>query len=249
MDLSALPRPLLVALDVDGTLAPIVDDPATARIPDETRRILRRLARRDDLVVALVTGRDLRMLERMAGRMPGMWRAVEHGARVIAPGERAHARPLTADERARLDAFASFVRESPGRLERKPRAVALHVRGLDEPTQSEWLARGAARASALGLAPRLGRAVLEAELGAPDGADGVAGVADKGRALAVIHARTGARAVFFAGDDLTDLPAITYAQKHGVGAFVESPERTPPTGVPTLASPAALGDLLATLSA
>ncbi|MAC25785.1 MAG: trehalose-phosphatase, partial [Myxococcales bacterium] len=39
--LRRLPRPLLVGLDVDGTLAPIVADPAAARIPEATQQLLR----------------------------------------------------------------------------------------------------------------------------------------------------------------------------------------------------------------
>lgn len=239
--LAVLGRPLLVALDVDGTLAPIVEDPRDARVPEETRRLLRQLARRDDVSVALITGRDLKSLGRIAGPMPRVWRAVEHGALVVAPGERPEPPTLTGDERGRLDAFADFVRKSPARLERKPRAVALHVRGFVESEQERWITLGEAKATELGLSPRRGRAVLEAELGEADQA------ADKGRALAEIHVRTGARAVFFAGDDLTDLPAIAHAQRHGLGVFIESAERTPPAGVPSLASTEALVTLLESL--
>ena len=31
--------------------------------------------------------------------------------------------------------------------------------------------------------------------------------------------------MFFAGDDVTDLPAIEFAAAHGVGAFVQSDEQ------------------------
>ena len=45
-----------ILLDVDGTLAPIVDRPEDARVPDDTRAVLRGLVARYGLVAA-VTGR------------------------------------------------------------------------------------------------------------------------------------------------------------------------------------------------
>ena len=42
---------------------------------------------------------------------------------------------------------------------------------------------------------------------------------------AEIFERSRAKSVFFAGDDLTDFPAIEFAAEHGVGAFVCSEEQ------------------------
>ena len=50
-----LERPLLLAFDVDGTLAPIVRDPDLARIPERTLSVLQALARAPTLVLALIT--------------------------------------------------------------------------------------------------------------------------------------------------------------------------------------------------
>jgi trehalose 6-phosphate phosphatase len=57
-------RPL-VAFDLDGTLAPIVDDPARARIPATTKRLLAALAADRGLVVAIVSARRERDLRRL----------------------------------------------------------------------------------------------------------------------------------------------------------------------------------------
>ncbi len=232
----ALPRSRLLAFDVDGTLAPIVPVPEEARVPAPTRRALRMLGERER--IAFVTGRDLAGLRRVLGSVPGAWRAVEHGGWIVPPGTRARRPPPTMEERARLAAFEAFVRATPGRLEKKPRAVALHVRGLDGALRDALLARAARRARRLGLHVRHGRAVLEAELSP----------GDKGEALAALQYRTGARAVFFAGDDLTDLPAIRYAQRHGLGVFVASAERRSPRGVPTVASVESFGEAVALLA-
>jgi len=54
---------VLIALDFDGTLAPIVPDPTIAAIPPETRTILTELARCPRCSVAVVSGRSLADLE------------------------------------------------------------------------------------------------------------------------------------------------------------------------------------------
>lgn len=211
---ATLPRPVLLGLDVDGTLARIVRDPSKARVPEGTQKLLRKLAKRDDYRVALITGRDLPALRRMA-RVPGAWRAVEHGARVVRPGERPKEAALSADEKARLEAFAAWAGRGPGHVERKARSVALHVRRLSPARAEERLEAAKKAARERGLLAREGRAVLEAELES----------GDKGVALAELHELTGAASVFFAGDDLTDLPAIRYAKSHGIGVFIKSEER------------------------
>lgn len=48
-----------LGLDFDGTLAPIVSDPAEARIPDETLRVLETLGSRPATTIAIISGRAL----------------------------------------------------------------------------------------------------------------------------------------------------------------------------------------------
>src|SRR5580658_1893191 len=57
-------RHLLLGLDFDGTLAPIVSHPEGAVMPEPTRSILRRLAARPDMTVAIVSGRAMPDLAR-----------------------------------------------------------------------------------------------------------------------------------------------------------------------------------------
>jgi len=237
---ATLPRPVLLGLDVDGTLARIVRNPADARVPDGTQKLLRKLAKRDDYRVALITGRDLTALRRMA-RVPGAWRAVEHGGLVVSPGERPRKRTLKADERAKLDAFATWAAKGPGHVEHKARSVALHVRRLAPKNAEARLDAAKQAARDAGLIPREGRAVLEAELE----------TGDKGVALAKLDEITGAKSVFFAGDDLTDMPAIRYAKDRGIGVFIKSEERPqrPKQASFAIDGPDALADFLASLVA
>jgi trehalose-phosphatase len=227
--LLTLERPLLLALDVDGTLSPIVRDPGLAEIPASTLSTLESLAKVHMVEVAIVTGRDLGSLSRME-QLEGVWRAVEHGALVLAPGQVPSKRGLTSAQHDALSRFRQWVEAHAGDafIEYKPQAIALHVRGIaeDDPARAErLLAEADEFAQGLGLHVRRGKALREAE----------AVVHDKGAALRELFERSGARSVFFAGDDLTDFPAIDFASAHGASAFVSSKEqRSAPSSPATL---------------
>lgn len=244
-----LERPLLIALDVDGTLSPIVRDPDLATIPEPTLRILAELARLPMLQLALVTGRDLSSLSRMEN-LQGIWRAVEHGAMVLSPNESPSPRELSTEKQAALDRFRRWIDEHAqgAFIEYKPQAIAVHVRAIaaEDPVRAERLLQDAdALAQSLGLHVRRGKALREAE----------AERHDKGSALREIFERSRAKSVFFVGDDLTDFPAIEFAIEQGIGAFVRSDEQrgTPSSSAAMLQSveetAALLSDLLQSLSA
>jgi trehalose 6-phosphate phosphatase len=193
-------RGLVAVFDVDGTLAPIAPTPADARVPPETRRALRRLARRGDTLVGIVSGRPIAQVARLVG--PGLWLAGLHGAVRRAPGGRVvH---LWSDEVARTGALlarslAASLREVPGVLiEPKGPVVAVHVRA----------ASPAGRARARNLVARSrpdrwslleGRRVFELR---PDGLPG------KGEAVQWIAAGRPGAAILYAGDDATDEDAF-----------------------------------------
>ncbi|MGD8317276.1 MAG: trehalose-phosphatase, partial [Myxococcales bacterium] len=219
-----LERPLLVALDVDGTLAPIVRDPDSAVIPPRTLSTLAALARVPELELALITGRDWASLHRME-QLEGIWRAVEHGAVILAPGQKPKERKLTPDQREALARFKAWADEhAPDAfVEHKPQAVALHVRPIverDPERADRLLERADELARSLGLHVRRGKALREAE----------AVHHDKATAVREILRRSGASSVFFVGDDLTDMGAIELAASKGIGALVGSDElRETPT--------------------
>lgn len=73
-------RPLL-AFDIDGTLAPIIDEPHAARLPAAIEQCLAELARRYD--VAIITGRAVTDARRMFAFEP-RYLVGNHGAEGIA---------------------------------------------------------------------------------------------------------------------------------------------------------------------
>jgi trehalose 6-phosphate phosphatase len=192
-------------MDVDGTLAPIVDRPEDAAVPEETSRVLAGLASRF-AVVACVTGRRALEARRMVG-VPELVYVGNHGYELLRPGEdvpRLDPAVETGGERASkflegLD-FGKLERLGVRREDKGPIQV-LHWRGAaDEERAEEAVRTVAALAGHANLIPLWGRKVLDLRP--------VAGI-DKGSAvhrLLVEHAPLDA--AIFAGDDRTDLDAF-----------------------------------------
>lgn len=201
------PAGTLLALDFDGTLAPIIDVPDDARAHPGAVRALGRLgpllAR-----VAIVTGRAADVAVRLGGfaGVGGLERMTvlgQYGAeRWDAPAGPTVAPPVPR-------AIGNAARELPEllgglglgdlRVEHKSRSMVLHTRGRADPdgdlaTLSDPVRKLAGRH---GLVAEPGKNVIEIR------SDEV----DKGVALRGLQRETGARQVIFAGDDLGDLPA------------------------------------------
>ncbi|HEU0053988.1 MAG TPA: trehalose-phosphatase, partial [Longimicrobium sp.] len=81
---------LILLLDFDGTLAPIVDRPELAAMPERTRAALERLMVMDGVEVAIVSGRGMADARERAG-IPGIAYAGNHGMEIHGPGiDRVH---------------------------------------------------------------------------------------------------------------------------------------------------------------
>lgn len=202
--LTADPAHALVATDFDGTLSPIVADPAAAVAVAGAAGALTRLAR---LVgtVAIITGRpaaDAVALGGFAG-VPGLIVLGHYGAERFQDGA---LRAATAPDgitvaRATLPRLLAVTGAPDGtRLEDKGTALAVHVRQAADPQAALALLREplARLAADNGLALEPGRLVLELR---PPGTD-------KGAALRALAAERTARSVLFCGDDLGDLAAF-----------------------------------------
>ena len=204
-----LPRPLLVATDVDGTLAPIAPRPEQAHLAPGALDALRALAA-CGVELAVVSGRSLAELRSQFG-LDGIGHLVgSHGA------ESAHAVPLDQEEQSTLDAVVAvleaIVAATPGaRLERKPMAAALHVRGTTPDDAREAL--DAARA-VLGSDVRVqiheGHQVYEVAVRH----------VTKAGALAELRAALSPAAVAFLGDDRSDETAFATLGDGDVGVKV-----------------------------
>ncbi|WP_326787044.1 trehalose-phosphatase [Streptomyces sp. NBC_00151] len=208
------PTHTVVALDFDGTLAPIVPDPDRARAHPDAVPALAALAPKV-ASVAVVTGRPAGVAVRHGGfaGVAGLehlvvlghygaerWDAVSGTVTAPAP------HPGVAAVRAELPGFLDGIGAWQGTwIEEKGRAVAVHTRRAADPQAAfealrEPLGELAARH---GLIVEPGRMVLELR---PPGMD-------KGVALMEYVREIGAEAVLYAGDDLGDLPAFAAVDK------------------------------------
>jgi trehalose 6-phosphate phosphatase len=206
-ELAREPARAAVLLDVDGVLAPIVDRPEDAAVPEETRAEVRRLADRYALV-ACISGRTAEDAARMLG-LEGVAIVGEHGLGLD---------PAAAEWAERLHGFADGV-DWP--VERKPLSVSFHYRGAgDEEAARAFLEEVAARARVKGLVARFGRKVLELR---PPVA------ANKGTAVRHLLEEHGLHRALYAGDDTTDLDAFAALAglELGVRVAVVTPEGPP----------------------
>jgi trehalose 6-phosphate phosphatase len=181
--IAAEPQQAGLFLDIDGVLAPIVSRPEDARVPDETRAELRRLAGRYRLV-ACVTGRPSSVAREIVG-VPELTYVGEHGLELD---------PHAQEWGPRIHAFAD---DAPWPEERKPLSVAFHYRtapDVDEARATLETIAGAALEQ--GFRTRWGRLVLEV-LPPID--------VSKGTAVRSLLEQTGLRRALYAGDDTTDL--------------------------------------------
>jgi trehalose-phosphatase len=207
-------RPVLIGLDVDGVLAPIVDHADDAVLLDGMADAVHRVAGMNDVHVAVVSGRSVDDLERF-----DFGDAIEV---IGSHGMESRGRPmppLSHDERtllARLDDAATRAATRAGQgawVERKPASVVLHVRQADETTGADALASLAAAVAAIGgVTSKAGSGVLEV----------FARHADKGTALVDLARRLGATTTVFVGDDLTDEEAFAHLDADDVTIKVGS---------------------------
>jgi trehalose 6-phosphate phosphatase len=106
---------LLVFLDFDGTLAPVVSDPGMALMPPQTRRALTSLAAVEKVSLAIISGRALPDLKARVG-MPNLIYAGNHGLEISGP----ELYFLQPDAAKRVQALSDLSRELQSRLEHIP---------------------------------------------------------------------------------------------------------------------------------
>ncbi|PJE97386.1 trehalose-phosphatase [Streptomyces carminius] len=206
--LLADPGRAVVALDFDGTIAPIVPDPDQARAHPGAVPVLARLAPLLRAVV-IVTGRPAELAARYGGFTGAA--GLEHLVVLGAYGaERWDAATGEVTAPPSPPGVAAVRAELPGVLEKagapdgtwtedKGRAVAVHTRRAADPAAAFELLREplAELAERHSLSVEPGRFVLELR---PPGMD-------KGVALTDFLRETGAGSVLYGGDDLGDLAA------------------------------------------
>jgi len=209
--LARTPR-LLVVCDYDGTLSPIVADPAKAVPRPESIQAMATLATLPDTTVGVISGRALSDLAALSGLPAGVHLIGSHGAEFDAGFAHALDQQAQTLHRRLATDLEQLIDRSPGAsLELKPASIAVHVRRAE---------------------PTIGASILEAVRTGPARWDGVhvtEGKAvielavvetDKGEALDMLRRGADATAVLFVGDDVTDEKAFARLTGPDVGVKV-----------------------------
>ena len=197
--LCASPGSSALFLDFDGTLSPIVADPALARPLDGVPGLLNELGARIG-VVAVVSGRPAAFLSEHLGRptgvrligLYGLEEVGEPAGPTVDPGSLARWRPVMVD----LADMAERGAPAGVSVERKPLGFTLHFRNA--PEEEGWVARFAdEQRERTGLVVQPGRMAVELRPGIET---------DKGTVVRSLAAGSTAACCF--GDDLGDLAAF-----------------------------------------
>ncbi|HSC98931.1 MAG TPA: trehalose-phosphatase [Casimicrobiaceae bacterium] len=183
----------LLAFDIDGTLAPIVERPDDARVPDAVQRALAQLA--EQWSVAIITGRAVVDARRMLSFEP-RYLIGNHGAEGL-PGAFAHA---TEFERVVLDWHRALdkcdaLSRSGVTIEDKGYSLSLHFRSAPDADAAQASIEECLRRLVPNPGVIHGKAVVNL---LPPNAP------DKGEAVRALLDHTRSKTVLYVGDDDTD---------------------------------------------
>lgn len=200
---------LALFLDYDGTLTPICEHPAKAKLSDSMREVLRSCAARPDTDITVISGRGLKDLREMVD-LCELTYSGNHGLEIDGADiphfrheDLAHYGERIADLARKLHEIA----HAPAWVEEKSYTLTLHVRTLPEAEREPLLTRAREMIRDAGFQPRDAHLALEAR---PPIAW------DKGRAVHhILRAHYGPSwsehvRVIYLGDDQTDEDAFRF---------------------------------------
>lgn len=214
--------PLLVTLDFDGTLAALAETPDKARLRPEYLAALRALAARRGVKVFILSGRSLADIRRLVP-LPGVYHGGNHGMELKGPGfhwrDGAAARAMGRVAAVAAEIAARFPAGTGALVENKGFSASVHYRALKPAFRAGFMRHMAAlRADPpAGLAWGRGHKVFELK---------PARAPHKGDAALRLARRVKARALFAAGDDLTDEDMFRALAGRGVTLRVGCRRRT-----------------------
>ena len=208
---------LLLMLDFDGTLAPIVPHPPDARMPPESRSLLGRLRDLPLVEIAVVSGRAAADVRSLVG-LDGVHYFGCHGRERIRP----EGGPVEVDERGRasIRAVCARLAEALGDVagfvvEDKGVSAAAHFRNAAAENRDRIAREVREAVEATGrLQASPGKMVYDITP-----LDGV----DKGTAAAELVRERGGTPIYF-GDDTTDESAFRALSGQAVTVFVGPPD-------------------------
>jgi len=239
--------PLVVMLDVDGTLCDITPTPDEAAVPQETRDILDALVHEPNVYVAILTGRSLSDANRLAP-VPGIHVYANHGVELVrADGTKDVDRAADEASLAVRSAAATLTRvvatTAGALLEDKGYTLSVHYRNTPPEDVARLCDTVRDVGARTGLEVTTGHHVIELR---PPGARHKGGAVQ--HLLDDLGHDLSNAALFFAGDDLSDEDAFRVLRDMPNATTVAVGGRVPTSAAQfRLPNPAATRALLRTL--
>ncbi|MEN8234369.1 MAG: trehalose-phosphatase [Actinomycetota bacterium] len=200
---------LLVASDYDGTLSPIVGDPAAAVPHEPALTALIEVCDLPDVHGMIISGRSLDVLAQLTGAPQSITLIGSHGAQASGSSPAGPEQERTIADLN--DALERVARSHEGAvLESKPSGAALHYRHSADPT--------AVLSAVEGIAARSDARVIEGK----KVVEFVVGEGDKGTAVDHHRHVVEADRVVFFGDDVTDEDVFAVLGPVDIGVKVGS---------------------------
>ncbi|CAG0890117.1 unnamed protein product [Darwinula stevensoni] len=236
---------LALLLDYDGTLAPIAPKPELAFLPMETKNVLEKLSRLEDVFVAVISGRSVDDVKKMVG-LDGITYAGNHGLEVLHPDGQRYTYPHSQQMDAQLldlkEKLESMCLNYPGSfVEFKKASLTVHYRLASMSDHREIIVKSGQAIREAGFLPAAAHCAIEARPPVQW---------DKGKAvLYILHAAFGVDwtdsvKVIYAGDDTTDEHAITALKGLAVTYRISISRKTRSAADHRLADPDAVLTLL-----
>jgi trehalose 6-phosphate phosphatase len=215
---------ILLLIDFDGTLAPIVEKPELAELPKKTRVLLRDLASLSCFTLGIISGRALEDLKSKV-KVDGLIYAGNHGFEIEGPGMN-FVNPFIDELKPLFRIIKGILSSTLGAtkgiiIEDKGITISIHYRQVDEGRARE--VKKLVESAVNGIASRglikvtLGKKVYEIK---------PAVNWDKGKAIRLIMKKLGRggrnSGIFpiYLGDDVSDEDAFTIIEKYGRGIAV-----------------------------
>ena len=234
---------VLVLLDYDGTLTPIVNQPDMAVLPTDTKQSLLELRHREKYIIGILTARGLEDIINLVGIDELMYLG-NHGLEMRGPGLNfihPEATQLTGSVNQAYERLAQGVAHMAGVLiEHKGLSLTVHYRATPEELVHE--VKEAVEAD-VGPFVESGMLIISPSKKALEIRPDVSW--DKGKAISTLQDTfpQASLTVFF-GDDLPDEPGFTIVQASGgLGIFV-GPAREPTVALYQVDSPREVAETL-----
>ncbi len=216
-------KEIVLFLDYDGTVTPIVSHPKDAHLCTEMKNILIKLS--NQCTLAVISGRGLNDIKSRVG-IKGIYYSGSHGYEIEGPGIKMEYKPalkfVETFDALEIELTKLLAGVDGALVERKKFSIALHYRNV---SSSEVDLVKKAADNAVIKYPKIrksyGKKVYELQ---PDLQW------DKGRAIEwltdALHIKKKESKIFYIGDDITDEDAFRAIKTYGIGVLVGSQART-----------------------